>query len=121
LNVVLVFLGGCVGAVARYATDRFISARHDMVFPWGTFAVNMAGSAILGAVAGAAPPADHWVVLLVGTGFCGALTTFSTFSLETFRLLEDGSVLAAGLNVVTSVAVGLGCVIAGYQLAHLLR
>ncbi len=117
MAVLLVFLGGCFGAVARYATDRLVQRRHDVVFPWGTFLVNMAGSALLGLVAGAATASTHWLVLLVGTGFCGALTTFSTFSFETFRLLEDGSRLAAARNVVASVLVGLACVTAGYQLA----
>jgi CrcB protein len=120
LSVLLVFIGGCIGAVARYATDRLISARHDMVFPWGTFAVNMVGSAVLGVIAGAAAPEDHWVVLLLGTGFCGALTTFSTFNLETFRLLEDGSGLEAGLNMLASLAVGIACVTGGFALGRLL-
>jgi fluoride exporter len=120
LAVLLVFLGGCVGAVARYATDRAISARHDMVFPWGTFVVNMVGSVALGVIAGSAAPDDHWVVMIVGTGFCGALTTFSTFSLETLRLLEDGSMLAAGLNVLASLGVGLAFVTAGFAVGRLL-
>lgn len=120
MAILLVFLGGCVGAVGRYSTDRVISARHDMVFPWGTFTVNMVGSAILGLVAGAAGSSSHWLLLLIGTGFCGALTTFSTFNFETLRLVEDGSMLAAGVNVVASVVVGLSFVVAGYALGGLL-
>lgn len=117
MAVLLVFVGGCVGAAGRFATDRFVSQRHDMVFPWGTFAVNVAGSALLGFVAGA-EPTQSWVPLLVGTGFCGALTTYSTFSFETIRLLEEGSYVEAGLNIGATVAVGLSCVAGGFVLAR---
>ena len=77
----------------RYLTDRAVQARHDTVFPWGTFTVNVTGCLILGALTGAAltgrrPP--H-VQLLLGTGLCGALTTYSTFSYETLRLAETGA------------------------------
>jgi fluoride exporter len=120
MPILLVFVGGCVGAVGRFATDRFISARHDMVFPWGTFAVNIVGSAMLGILVGALGTGSTWPVLLVGTGFCGALTTFSTFSFETVRLLEEGSVIEAALNVLVSVVVGLTCVTAGFTLGSAL-
>jgi CrcB protein len=116
MPVLLVFVGGCVGAVGRYAADRFISARHDMVFPWGTFAVNMVGSAILGLLVGAMGTGSPWLTLLVGTGFCGALTTFSTFSFETVRLLEEGSYVEAGLTILSSVVVGLVLVTVGFAL-----
>jgi fluoride exporter len=116
MAVVLVFVGGCVGAVGRFVTDRAISARHDMLFPWGTFAVNMVGSAVLGVVIGGA--SSEWVAALVGTGFCGALTTYSTYSFETVRLLEEGSVLVAVANVVASLVLGVACVTGGFALGH---
>lgn len=120
MAILLVFVGGCVGAVGRFATDRFISARHDMLFPWGTFAVNIGGSAVLGVLAGAAESQASWLVLLVGTGFCGAVTTFSTFSFETLRLLEEGSMFGAGANVVASLVVGLANVSGGFALGQAL-
>lgn len=120
MSVVLVFVGGCVGAVLRYFTDRFIQARHDMVFPLGTFAVNVVGSLTLGLLDGAASHVPAWVLLLIGTGFCGALTTFSTFSFETVRLLEEGSVVEATLNVVLSLVVGIGVAAAGFAAANAL-
>ncbi len=96
MTVAMVLLGGAIGAALRYLTDLVVQSRHDSVFPWGTFTVNMTGSLVLGvtaaAVTGAGVPS--WVLALVGTGFCGALTTFSTFGFETVRLLEEGSVLA---------------------------
>ncbi|MEY9967933.1 CrcB protein [Streptacidiphilus sp. MAP12-16] len=118
MPVLLVFLGGMVGAPLRYLADRTVQARHDGVFPWGTFAVNVAGSFVLGALGAATAhhhlPAD--VGLLLGTGLCGGLTTFSTFTFETIRLLEDGSLAEAGLNAVGSLAVGLTAAALGYGL-----
>ena len=111
--------GGAVGAPLRYLTDRAVQARHDSVFPWGTFTVNVAGSLILGVLTGAAlsGAAGHTVQLLLGTGLCGALTTYSTFSYETRRLVEDGAASFAVANVAGSVAAGLGAAFAGFALA----
>ncbi|WP_255953135.1 fluoride efflux transporter CrcB [Streptomyces odontomachi] len=119
MNWLLVVAGAMVGAPLRYLTDRGVQARHDTVFPWGTFLVNVAGSLVLGLVTGAAlaGAASEPVRLLLGTGLCGALTTYSTFSYETLRLAEDGARLFAVLNVVLSVAAGLGAAFAGAALA----
>jgi CrcB protein len=119
VTVLLVLVGGAIGAPLRYLTDLFVQSRHDSVFPWGTFAVNVAGSLVLGATAGAVAAADGpaWVLTLVGTGFCGALTTFSTFGFETVRLVDDGSLLEAALNVSASLVVGMAACVAGWSLA----
>lgn len=109
----MVVLGAAVGAPLRFVTDRLVQSRHDTGFPWGTFTVNVVGSFALGLVLGStAPPA---VVALVGTGFCGALTTYSTFGYETVTLASDGRRLLALLNVLASLAAGLGA--AGLGLA----
>jgi len=117
--VLLVLLGGMIGAPARYLADRAVQARYDSVFPWGTFAVNMIGSLILGFLLGAQRhlglPSS--AVLLLGTGFCGGLTTFSTFSYETLRLLEDGAVGEAGVNVIGSLVIGVLAAWLGFRLA----
>ncbi|MEZ0074620.1 CrcB protein [Planotetraspora sp. GP83] len=119
VTILLVFAGGMVGAPARYLIDRFVQRRHDSVFPWGTLSVNLFGSFVLGALAGAQPPGV--VMTLAGTGFCGALTTFSTFGFETVRLLEDGSLRAAALNAFGGLALGVLSALAGYGLAvHLI-
>jgi CrcB protein len=119
MTVLLVLVGGAIGAPLRYLTDLFVASRHDSVFPWGTFTVNVAGSLVLGATAGAVTTAGGpaWVLTLVGTGFCGALTTFSTFGFETVRLVENGSLRAAALNVSASLLVGMAACTAGWSLA----
>jgi CrcB protein len=92
MTVLLVLIGGALGAPVRYVVDLMVQSRHDSVLPWGTFVVNAVGSLVLGATAGAVAAAGgpHWLLTLVGTGICGALTTFSTFSFETVRLAERG-------------------------------
>lgn len=117
MTVLLVFAGGAVGAPVRYLLDRWITGRRRAgVFPWGTLVVNLVGAVILGFVLGAARGLPEAVVTVVGTGFCGALTTFSTFGYETMRLLEDGSVLEAGLNALGSLAAGIALAAAGFLL-----
>lgn len=118
MTVALVLLGGAVGAPLRYLTDLLVASRHDSVFPWGTFTVNVLGSLILGATAGVVSSVDGpgWVLTLVGTGFCGALTTFSTFSFETVRLVQEGSLLEAGLNSAASLLAGLLACAGGWWL-----
>jgi fluoride exporter len=122
MNWLLVLIGGAVGAPLRYLTDRAVQARHDTVFPWGTFTVNVVGSLILGALTGAAlsGAAGPGVQLLLGTGFCGALTTYSTFSYETLRLAETGARFFAAANVIASIVAGLGAVFVGLTLAQAL-
>ncbi|WP_055614391.1 fluoride efflux transporter CrcB [Streptomyces phaeochromogenes] len=122
MNWVLVIVGGMVGAPLRYLTDRAVQSRHDTVFPWGTFAVNVVGCLILGTLTGAAVAgaASSHLQLLLGTGLCGALTTYSTFSFETLRLAEDGARLHAAANVIASVVVGLGAAFAGVSVAEAL-
>ncbi|MEU0165176.1 fluoride efflux transporter CrcB [Streptomyces iakyrus] len=113
MNWLLVVCGALVGAPLRYLTDRAVQARHDSVFPWGTFTVNVTGCLVLGLLTGAA---TH-LQLLLGTGLCGALTTYSTFSYETLRLAETGARLQAALNVAVSVTAGLAAAFAGAALA----
>jgi fluoride exporter len=116
VTVLLVALGAAVGAPLRYLADRLVQARHDTVFPWGTFTVNVAGSALLGFLA--ALPAGAGVLALAGTGFCGALTTYSTFGYETLRLTEGGARPLAVLNAAASVAGALGAAYCGAAIAQ---
>ncbi|MDX3589304.1 fluoride efflux transporter CrcB [Streptomyces europaeiscabiei] len=122
MNWVLVIVGGMVGAPLRYLTDRAVQSRHDTDFPWGTFAVNVTGSLVLGALTGAvtAGAATSDLQLLLGTGLCGALTTYSTFSYETLLLARSGARFHAAANVVASVTAGLGAVFVGLAAAQAL-
>jgi len=105
----MVAAGGFVGAPSRYLLDRAVNRRVESDLPWGTFLVNITGSFMLGLLTGLSL-SNHLSDLakaLLGTGFCGAYTTFSTFTFETVRLLEVGQLLEAALNAFASLAVGL--------------
>ncbi|MFD9793214.1 fluoride efflux transporter FluC [Streptomyces sp. NPDC059070] len=107
----LVVVGAAVGAPLRYLTDRAVQVRHDSVFPWGTFVVNAVASLVLGVLTGAAASSQTYALL--GTGLCGALSTYSTFSYETLRLAERGWKFLAAANAAASVLVCLGAVFLG--------
>jgi CrcB protein len=112
---------GAVGAPLRYVVDRAVAERLGGAFPWGTFVVNATGSLFLGFLTGLALyhgfPAAPKVVL--GTGFCGAYTTFSTFSFDSVRLLEAGDVDVALRNVAGTFAVCAAAAAVGLALAAL--
>jgi fluoride exporter len=113
MTALLVALGAAVGAPLRYLIDRAIQSRHEFGFPLGTFAVNMLGSFVLGALV---PISDSAGYALLGIGFCGALTTYSTFGFETVGLLRTRARGAALLNVLGSITVGLLCAWLGIAL-----
>lgn len=118
MTVLLVVLGAGLGAPLRYLADRAVQVRHDSVFPWGTLCVNVAGSLLLGLLTGAATAqAAAPVRALLGTGLCGALTTYSTFGWETRRLAEERHRFLAAANVVGSVTAGLGAAFLGAAVA----
>jgi len=120
VSLLLVITGAAIGAPLRYLGDRAVQSRHDTVFPWGTFTVNVLGSLILGIITGAITSggASPQVQLAVGTGFCGALTTYSTLSYETLRLLEDDARLFAAANIVASIVAGLGSAFLGVAISQ---
>ena len=111
-------LGGAIGTHARHVLSRwFNELAWARGFPLGTFVINITGSFLLGLAAVVIlerlPPSQQAWYLLIGTGFCGGFTTFSTFEWETFKLVRDGNVTFAMLNIVGSVLVGfLGVVLA---------
>jgi CrcB protein len=106
---------GAGGAVARYLLDRAVADRTAGAFPWGTFVINVTGSLLLGVITGLAlhHGLSRTTRIVLGTGFCGAYTTFSTFSFETIRLVEEGALAeafrnAAGTLVAGAAAAALG-------------
>jgi len=111
LTPLLVGVGGAVGALARYAVDRLLDGGRR-----STFVVNVLGSTLLGAVVAASPSAT--TLALVGTGFCGAFTTFSSFAVNVTRALETGRVDlaladAGGTLVAALAGVALGSALVG--------
>ena len=109
LVVACVAAGGLVGAPARFLLDRFVADRVESDFPVGTLLVNVSGALLLGVLTGLDLKGHLPVPLkaLLATGFCGAYTTFSTWSYETVRLVERNELLQASLNAVGSLVVGL--------------
>lgn len=118
-----VALGGAAGSLLRFAVGQALGPARPGVFPWHTFAVNVAGSLILGLVVAATARGDaHHLRALLAVGFCGGLTTFSTFGYETVSLLQSrawGMALAyaGGSFVIALLAVAIG-LSAGARLAH---
>ena len=114
-------IAAAVGAPVRYLVDGAIAERAEGVFPWGTFVINASGSLLLGALTGLglyhAFPKVPKVIL--GTGFCGSYTTFSTFTYETVELLEEGAVNEAARNAFGTLLVGAGAAALGLALAAL--
>lgn len=119
--LVAVAAGGFVGAPVRYLADRFVAGRAGTDFPLGTCAVNVAGAFLLGLLSGLAirHRLPSGAQALAGTGFCGAFTTFSTWSFETVRLVEAGELVRAFVNAAASLVVGLAAAGAGIALGLL--
>jgi len=112
-RILIIGLGGFLGAIARYAVTAALGAR---AFPWGTLAVNVLGCLAIGATIGwieARPPVGAYWRPFVTIGLLGSFTTFSTFGLETVELARNGQGRAAMTYVAASLFIGLGAVVAG--------
>ncbi|MCP5520919.1 MAG: fluoride efflux transporter CrcB [Verrucomicrobiales bacterium] len=125
-HVLWVALGGALGSVARYACSGWVARFFGETFPWGTLCVNIVGSMIIGFGATVMSPDGRWLAsaatrqfLLVG--FCGGYTTFSSFSLQTLTLLQDGQWWRAGANMAGSVAACMLAVWLGAILGNLVN
>ena len=120
-NYLWVALGGALGTVARYSISGLVARMIGETFPWGTIIVNVTGSFIIGLFATLTGPDGRYFVgstarQFVMTGICGGYTTFSSFSLQTQNLMNDGERFYAGANVSLSVVLCLIAVWAGYVL-----
>jgi CrcB protein len=117
----LVSIAAALGSAGRYALDSTIQRRHTSGLPWGTFAINVSGSFVLGLVVGLGfhHGLGAHTVSVLGVGLLGGYTTWSTFTWETFALAEDGRLAAAAKNVLGSLAIGLAAAGAGLGLALL--
>ncbi|AFR06141.1 fluoride efflux transporter CrcB [Nocardiopsis alba] len=118
MTTLMVALGAAVGAPLRFLVDLSLKRRLGEDFPWGTLAVNVAGSLVLGVVIALPLPAE--ATALLGVGFCGALTTYSTFAYETVQLTRTGARLRALISVLAHLVAGLGAAWCGLHLTTLL-
>lgn len=116
MTYLLVLIGGAVGAPIRFLLGQLLTRLLGTGYPWGTLTANALGSAILGAIVGA--NLDNPLHDLLGTGLCGALTTFSTFENETVQMLDNRAYLKAGMNAAANLLLGLLVASACYALAH---
>ena len=119
-------VGGALGSVARYACSSFVAGWFGEAFPWGTLIINVLGSFVIGFFASLTGPDGRLMVSgdtrqFVMVGLCGGYTTFSSFSLQTLTLAQDGQFLRAGLNVGGSVVLCLMSVWLGYVAAAALN
>lgn len=119
MNILLLAIGGAFGAAARHRIGALILEHKKHTFPLGTFLINIAGAFILGILSGLKLNGNAY--LLLGDGFCGAFTTFSTFSVETVQLIRGRAKKKAMLFVVLSVTIGLGLFSAGYAISSILQ
>lgn len=121
LNILAIFIGGGLGSISRYYLSILMKA-YSLNFPVATLSVNIIGSLILGFAAALfwkEAPLHTSLKLAITVGFCGGLTTFSTFSWETFDLVNNGEYLLAGIYVFISImtcvlAIGLGAFLTKY-------
>jgi CrcB protein len=119
-------IGSGLGGMARFACSNLAVAWFGPTFPWGTLAINVLGSFVIGFFATLTGPDGRLLVAgdtrqFVMVGLCGGFTTFSAFSLQTLNLVQDGEVVRAGLNVGGSVALCLVSVWLGYAAAAALN
>lgn len=117
-----VAIGGALGSVMRFWMSGAIAARFGETFPIGTLIVNILGSLLIGFAAGLNAPDGRWIISpamrqFLMIGFCGGYTTFSSFSLQTLKLMQDREWLYAGGNILLSVALCLIGVWLGFLLA----
>ena len=116
-----IFVGGGLGSVARWGVSGLVANRVGETFPWGTLLINVSGSFVIGLFATVTGPEGRWMAPVsfrqfFMLGICGGYTTFSSFSLQTLSLAEDGQWFKAGANSVLSLVLSL----VGVWLGHLL-
>ncbi len=117
-TVLLVGVGAAIGAPLRYLADAAAKRRFGSASPCGTLTVNVAGSLVLGAVTAGAGVFGHAVQAAAGAGFCGAVTTYSTFGYEIVSLTERGNRRAAIAYLLTSVVAGVPAAAAGWAMVR---
>ena len=115
-TVIIIAVGGAIGSVARYGAQTYVYKLYPIVFPLGTFLVNVLGCLLIGVFYALAEKGNlltpEWRLFLM-TGFCGGFTTFSTFAFENANLMRSSDFLYAGLYILGSVVIGIAAVFLG--------
>ncbi|WP_045821476.1 fluoride efflux transporter CrcB [Williamsia herbipolensis] len=122
MTLMLTIIAGAIGAVCRFVVDAEVKSRWKSTVPWATVGINVSGSLLLGVLAGAAlfhGAAPGWQTVL-GTGFCGGYTTFSTASFESVRLIQQRAHLAAAVNILGTLGASVAACALGLFLASAL-
>ncbi len=122
MNALWLFIGGGLGTLVRWGISGFVAHRWGETFPLGTLVINITGSFAIGLFSGLTGPEGRWLApaalrQFLMVGICGGYTTFSSFSLQTLALAEDGQWFKAGANVLLSVGLCLAGVWVGHALA----
>ncbi len=120
-DIALVGLGSMAGGISRYLLSTWIRHLLPVIFPWGTFIVNITGCFIIGILSGwlislPSLPAHHRLLFVIG--FCGSFTTFSTFSIDNLNLLTSKAYSLLFLNIGASIGLGLLLTFIGFRLTH---
>jgi len=122
-NIIIVGIGGFIGSNLRFLTSKMMVSALGTSFPYGTLFVNVAGGFILGFVmlwTTEIVDADPRIRLFIGTGMIGALTTFSTFSVETINMIRESNYVLAASNTALNLVLSFAAVIAGFAAARLI-
>ncbi len=122
-SIIFIFVGGGLGATTRYLCSKYINETTGAIFPWGTFAVNIAGALAIGFIS---EIFRHSLIspeirVFLITGYLGALTTFSTLSLESVSLMRTGEIKLFALNIIVTNIVGVAATIMGIYMSRIIK
>jgi CrcB protein len=122
LAIILVLLGGAIGSMWRFSWSGFVAERLGETFPFGTLVVNLVGSMLIGVFSGVVARVSNSAIAaalqqFLVIGICGGLTTFSSFSLQTYNLIAEGRWLSGLANIIFSTGFCFVCVAIGWQFA----
>jgi fluoride exporter len=126
LAIVLVLVGGAIGSMWRFSWSGFVAQRLGETFPFGTLVVNLVGSALIGVFSGVVGHVSNSATAamlqqFLVVGICGGLTTFSSFSLQTYNLIAEGRWLSALANIIFSTGFCFVCLAIGWQFTQWLN